>query len=97
MAVFVVCLVNAKETSAKDIYLSCGFNSNYKVTTGWFGSKFYYEEGMEWVQDKGAEITKDRVISRGWSKTQKECTPKCEYAVRINLVPFEKKVDTNKV
>ncbi len=58
IAVFVVCLVDAKETSAKDMYLSCGSNGNFKVATGWFGSKFYYEQGVEWVQKKKLMLRK---------------------------------------
>ena len=75
MAVFVVCLLSAEKVSAKDIYLSqC--NGSYKITQGWFGSKFYYEKGAEWVQVKDAKFTDDKVFLRGWERAEPKCQPK---------------------
>jgi hypothetical protein len=77
LVIGIVFVVNSNFAFAKDMYFYCDGQGNFKYSKSWFGKgKFFYEKEDEWVRDKDAKITDDKVISPNWTYRRKSGTGK---------------------
>ena len=90
LVIGIVFVVNSNFAFAKDMYFDCHGEGSFKYSKSWFGKdKLFWEKGAEWVRDKNAKITDDKLISTNWEYGKSSSCNRfdpCRYKHVISLI-----------
>ena len=78
---------------AKDTYILCGDKGarDFKYSKSLFGKdKFFYDDAGEWIKQNKASVSKDKIISQGWT-FKSNCKTTCNSKYVISLIYRENK------